>query len=189
MRISAGEYRDWARLAAKDVVLAVILWTIFGICFGLHRMEGVAMGSRIEDGDLVLISRFSSALSSDDAIIFEYKGKDYISRIVGFPGETESDFEDTLDVVKKVNFEQIFMFIYSRRVGTLADKMSDQIPEEIKHKRFDRLKDLYEKSVEENNKKYVGTIQKILVEGYSKNNKNMLTRKNRYKQGSSIGRK
>ena len=43
--------------------------------------------------------------------------------IVGFPGETEEDFEDTLDVVRKVKFEQIFMFIYSRRVGTPADKM------------------------------------------------------------------
>jgi tRNA-2-methylthio-N6-dimethylallyladenosine synthase len=100
--------------------------------------------------------------------------------IVGFPGETEEDFEDTLDVVKKVNFEQIFMFIYSRRVGTVADKMENQIPEEIKHNRFDRLKNLYEENIEVNNEKYVGTNQKILVEGYSKNNESMLTRKNRY---------
>ena len=95
--------------------------------------------------------------------------------IVGFPGETEEDFEDTIDVVKQVNFEQIFMFIYSRRVGTRADKMENQIPEEIKHKRFDRLKQVFEESVEENNKKYVGTTQKILVEGHSKNNQDMLT--------------
>ncbi len=95
--------------------------------------------------------------------------------IVGFPGETEEDFEDTLDVVKKVNFEQIFMFIYSRRVGTLADKMENQIPEEIKHKRFNRLKALFEENIEKNNEKYVGTTQKILVEGYSKNNTEMLT--------------
>ena len=84
--------------------------------------------------------------------------------IVGFPEETEADFEETLDVVSKVNFEQIFMFIYSRRVGTPADKNVNQIPEEIKHKRFDRLKALFESQVEENNKKYIGTIQKILVE-------------------------
>ena len=95
--------------------------------------------------------------------------------IVGFPEETEEDFEETLDVVRKVNFEQIFMFIYSRRVGTVADKMENQIPEEIKHKRFDRLKELFEKQVEENNKKYVNTIQKVLVEGYSKTNNKMLT--------------
>jgi len=95
--------------------------------------------------------------------------------IVGFPEETEEDFEDTLDVVRKVNFEQIFMFIYSRRVGTPADKMEKQIPEEIKHKRFDRLKELFEKQVENNNKKYIGTVQKILVEGVSKTNEKMLT--------------
>jgi len=95
--------------------------------------------------------------------------------IVGFPEETEENFEDTLDVVNKVNFEQIFMFIYSRRKGTPADRMEKQIPEDIKHKRFNRLKDLFERKVEENNKKYIGTVHKILVEGTSKNNENMLT--------------
>ena len=95
--------------------------------------------------------------------------------IVGFPGETEEDFEDTLDVVEKVNFDQVFMFIYSRRKGTPADKMNNQIPEEIKHKRFDILKKLVESQIEENNKKIVGSIQKVLVEGKSKTNENMLT--------------
>ena len=95
--------------------------------------------------------------------------------IVGFPGETEEDFEDTLDVVKQVKFEQIFMFIYSRRIGTPADKMENQIPEEIKHKRFDRLKALYEEQIEENNKAYIGTVHNLLVEGYSKTNSNFLT--------------
>ena len=95
--------------------------------------------------------------------------------IVGFPGETEEDFEDTLDVVRKVHFEQVFMFIYSRRVGTPGDKMENQIPEEIKHARFDRLKELVESQVSENNKKYVGTVQKVLVEGVSKTNSEILT--------------
>ena len=95
--------------------------------------------------------------------------------IVGFPGETEEDFEDTLDVVKRVNFEQVYMFIYSRRVGTPGDKMENQIPEEIKHKRFDRLKALVESGISVNNQKYIGTVQKVLVEGESKNNPNMLT--------------
>ena len=95
--------------------------------------------------------------------------------IVGFPGETEEDFEDTLDVVRKVKFEQIFMFIYSRRVGTPADKMENQIPENIKHRRFDRLKKLYEDILEENNQKYIGTVQEILVEGFSKTNEQYLT--------------
>ena len=95
--------------------------------------------------------------------------------IVGFPGETEEDFEDTLDVVKKVGYEQIFMFIYSRRVGTVADKMENQIDEKVKHERFNRLKSLAEKIIEEGNKKYVGTVQKVLVEGKSKTNDKIYT--------------
>ena len=95
--------------------------------------------------------------------------------IVGFPEETEEDFEDTLDVVRKIKFEQIFMFIYSRRVGTPADKMDGQIPEEIKHKRFDRLKALYEEMLKEINKEYIGKTLDMLVEGYSKTNKKLLT--------------
>lgn len=95
--------------------------------------------------------------------------------IVGFPEETEKDFEDTLDVVRKVNYEQVYMFIYSRRKGTIADKMEKQIPEEIKHKRFDKLKELFDSRVSENNQKYIGTTQKILVDGYSKNDKETLT--------------
>ena len=95
--------------------------------------------------------------------------------IVGFPGETDEEFEDTLDVVRKVNFEQAFMFIYSPREGTIAAARPDQIPEEVKHKRFDKLKELYESRVDENNEKYVNTMQRILIEGYSKNNDKMLT--------------
>ncbi|MCI8700255.1 MAG: tRNA (N6-isopentenyl adenosine(37)-C2)-methylthiotransferase MiaB [Clostridia bacterium] len=95
--------------------------------------------------------------------------------IVGFAGETEEDFEDTLDIVRKVGFEQVYMFIYSIREGTPGAKMENQIPEEIKHKRFNRLKELVESQIEQNNKKYIGTIQKVLVEGISKNNEKMLT--------------
>ena len=95
--------------------------------------------------------------------------------IVGFPGETEEDFEDTLDVVKKVGFEQVYMFIYSRRVGTVGDKMENQIDEDVKHQRFDRLKALVEENIAKDNKKYINTTQKVLVEGTSKNNDKMLT--------------
>ncbi len=95
--------------------------------------------------------------------------------IVGFPGETDEQFEDTLDVVRKVKFEQVYMFIYSRRVGTPGDKMPNQVPEEDKHRRFDKLKALFESQIEETNQKYIGTTQKVLVEGESKNNPEMLT--------------
>lgn len=90
--------------------------------------------------------------------------------IVGFPGETDEEFEDTLDVVRKINFEQIFMFIYSKRDGTIAASREDQVPEDVKHIRFDKLKELYESRVDENNEKYIGTVQKLLIEGTSKNN-------------------
>ena len=95
--------------------------------------------------------------------------------IVGFPGETDEEFEDTLDVVEKVKFEQVYMFIYSRRVGTPGNRMENQVPEEQKHVRFDKLKALVESQIAENNKKYVGTMQRVLVEGTSKNNDDMLT--------------
>ena len=95
--------------------------------------------------------------------------------IVGFPGETDEDFEDTMDVVEKVKFEQIYMFIYSKRIGTPAEIMEDQVPEEDSHRRFDRLKALAEKQIKEKNDSYVGTIQDVLVEGLSKTDKNILT--------------
>lgn len=94
--------------------------------------------------------------------------------IVGFPGETDDEFEDTLDVMRKVNFEQAYMFIYSMREGTRGAERPDQIPEEKKHKRFDKMKELYESKVDENNEKYINTIQKLLIEGPSKNNDEML---------------
>lgn len=92
--------------------------------------------------------------------------------IVGFPGETEEDFEDTIDVIKKVKFSQIFMFCYSKRKGTLAEKMENQIPENIKVERLQRVKTEFEKLIEESNKKMLNETFDILVEGSSKKNKN-----------------
>lgn len=90
--------------------------------------------------------------------------------IVGFPGETEEDFLDTIDVVKKVKFDQIYMFIYSKRVGTRAEKMEDNTSSEEKTRRLERLKKLYENYLPDNNKKMIGNVYKVLVEGKSKNN-------------------
>lgn len=99
--------------------------------------------------------------------------------IVGFPGETEEDFEETLDVVRKVDFEQVFMFIYSVRKGTVAEKMEGHIPEDVKSARFNRLKELADSMTAESIKKYVGTVQKVLVEGESKTNPDVLTGRTR----------
>lgn len=95
--------------------------------------------------------------------------------IAGFPGETEEDFLDTLDVVEKVRFEQVFMFIYSVRKGTKAETMPDHVPDEIKSERFGRLKALADRITEEENMKYIGTIQNVLVDGVSKTNSEVLT--------------
>lgn len=95
--------------------------------------------------------------------------------IVGFPNESEEEFKDTLDVVKKVKFDQIYMFIYSKRVGTVAAKMEDKIPNNEKVERLERLKKLYESYLPENNEKMIGKTYKVLVEGYSKNNDKLLT--------------
>lgn len=89
--------------------------------------------------------------------------------IVGFPGETEEDFQRTLDIVKKVRYDSAFTFLYSPRIGTPAAKYEDQIPEETKHERFDRLVDAVNEISLEKNSQYVGKVYDILVEGYSKN--------------------
>ena len=95
--------------------------------------------------------------------------------IVGFPNETEEDFLETLDVVKKVQFDQIYMFIYSKRKGTRAATIEDKVTAEEKVERLERLKKLYEKMLPDLNKKLIGNKYKVLVEGKSKNNENFFT--------------
>lgn len=90
--------------------------------------------------------------------------------IVGFPGETEEDFEETLSLVKEVEYDSAFTFLYSVRHGTPAEKFEDQIPEEIKHQRFNRLVDAVNEISERKNLEYLGRVEKVLVEGVSKNN-------------------
>ncbi len=95
--------------------------------------------------------------------------------IVGFPGETEEQFEDTLNLVKEVQFDSAFTFIYSVRKGTPAEKYTDQVPEEVKHERFNRLVEAVNESSAKNNEKFVGRIVQVLVDDFSKNNREMLT--------------
>ena len=95
--------------------------------------------------------------------------------IVGFPGETEEDFKETLDVVKKVEFDQIYMFIYSKRTGTIAAKMEDYTKDEEKVQRLERLKKLYESILPSLNDKMIGRKYRVLVEGKSKNNDELYT--------------
>ena len=88
--------------------------------------------------------------------------------IVGFPGETEEDFADTLSLVKEVGYSALFTFAYSPREGTPAAKMEDQIPGEEKSRRLTALSSLQEKISEQQNKKYLGKTLRVLCEGPSK---------------------
>ncbi|MBQ2753305.1 MAG: tRNA (N6-isopentenyl adenosine(37)-C2)-methylthiotransferase MiaB [Firmicutes bacterium] len=95
--------------------------------------------------------------------------------IVGFPGETEEDFEHTLDVVRKVGYSSAFTFIYSKRTGTPAAEYEDQIPEDVTKNRFNRLLTLVNNMVHDVNEKFIGQTMPVLVEEQSKNSKNMVT--------------
>lgn len=90
--------------------------------------------------------------------------------IVGFPGETEEDFQETLSLVEAVEYDSAFTFLYSIRKGTPAENYPDQIPEDVKHERFNRLVDLVNTISAKKNAAYEGRIEKVLVEGSSKNN-------------------
>lgn len=95
--------------------------------------------------------------------------------IVGFPGETEEDFQDTLEVMRACKFDSAFSFIYSIRTGTPAATMENQIPDEIKHDRLNRLLDVLRDISFGLNSKYEGRVLPVLVEEPSKNNSDRLS--------------
>ena len=88
--------------------------------------------------------------------------------IVGFPGETEEDFQATLDVVREARFDSAYMFQYSPRPGTVAATMQGQVPKEVVQERFERLAELQERSSFERNREQVGTSVELLIEGGGK---------------------
>ena len=94
--------------------------------------------------------------------------------IVGFPGETEEQFQDTLSLVREVGFEGAFTFIYSPREGTPAAKMKDDISEDVKKDRLYRLNEVVNAGAKHGNERFMGEVVEVLVEGPSKNNEEML---------------
>jgi tRNA-2-methylthio-N6-dimethylallyladenosine synthase len=88
--------------------------------------------------------------------------------IVGFPGETERDFEETLEVTEEVGYDGAFTFVYSPRQGTEAAAMPDQVPEEVKRDRIERLVELVQRVAHERNEARVGRVEEVLVEGPSR---------------------
>jgi tRNA-2-methylthio-N6-dimethylallyladenosine synthase len=101
--------------------------------------------------------------------------------IVGFPGETEVDFRETLDVVEEVRYDGAFTFVFSPRRGTEAAGMPDQIPEETKRERIERLVELVQRIAAERNAERIGRFEEVLVEGASRTDSSLLrgrTRRN-----------
>jgi tRNA-2-methylthio-N6-dimethylallyladenosine synthase len=88
--------------------------------------------------------------------------------IVGFPGETEDDFDQTVEVYDEVAYDHAFTFVYSPRRGTDAARMPDQVPEEVKHERIERLVERVQHHARQANLALVGTTQEVLVEGPSR---------------------
>ena len=95
--------------------------------------------------------------------------------IVGFPGETDEDFQDTMDAVNEVGFENAYMFMYSKRTGTPAATMENQVDEKVKNERLQKLIRLQNMKAREESQKYLGQTIKVLVEGPSRKNPEMLT--------------
>jgi tRNA-2-methylthio-N6-dimethylallyladenosine synthase len=95
--------------------------------------------------------------------------------IVGFPGETEEDFQETLDVVERVRYDSAFTFLYSIRKGTPAEGYDDQVAEDVKHERFNRLVEAVNDISAGKNRMMIGKVEKVLVEGPSKTNKEYFT--------------
>jgi tRNA-2-methylthio-N6-dimethylallyladenosine synthase len=101
--------------------------------------------------------------------------------IVGFPGETEDDFRETLEVVEEVGFDSAFTFVYSPRQGTEAAAMPDQVPDEVKRDRIERLVDVVQRVAAERNAVRIGRVEEVLVEGRSRTDESLLrgrTRRN-----------
>jgi tRNA-2-methylthio-N6-dimethylallyladenosine synthase len=101
--------------------------------------------------------------------------------IVGFPGETEDDFQQTLELVETVRYDSAFTFIFSPRSGTEAAAMPDHVPDEVKHERLERLVEVVQRIAAVRNEQRIGKVEEVLVEGPSRTDPSLLrgrTRRN-----------
>ncbi|MGB2954060.1 MAG: radical SAM protein, partial [Gaiellaceae bacterium] len=101
--------------------------------------------------------------------------------IVGFPGETEADFIETVEVVEEVGFDGAFTFVFSPRRGTEAAELPDQVSERVKHQRIERLIEVVQRVAERRNLERIGRVEEVLVEGPSRTEPSLLrgrTRRN-----------
>ena len=153
-------------------------------------IEAIADNSKIarmlhlplQSGSTKILNAMNRGYTKEEFITLAKKIKEKIPDIglttdiiVGFPGETEEDFQDTMDVVNEVGFENAFMFMYSKRSGTPAATMAEQVDEQVKSERLQQLMRLQNYKAKEESQKYLGKTVKILVEGPSRKNPEMLT--------------
>jgi len=136
----------------------------------------------VQSGSSKILKKMNRKYTKEDYVLLIEKLKKAVPEIaittdiiVGFPGETEQDFAETLDLVEKVQFDSAFTFLYSVRKGTPAEKFEEQVPENVKHKRFNKLVELLNNITAAKNKACEGKIEKVLVEGPSKTNIKTLT--------------
>ncbi len=133
-----------------------------------------ALHLALQSGSTRILKKMNRHYTKEEAIALIKKIKDNIPDIaittdiiVGFPGETEEDFQDTVDLLRECQFDNAFTFIYSKRNGTKAAEMPDQIDEETKHKRIAILLDLLKEQAQHINDKYLNKVEKVLVEEIS----------------------
>ncbi len=136
----------------------------------------------LQSGSTKILNAMNRGYTKEEFIALAKKIKEKIPDIglttdiiVGFPGETDEDFQDTMDVVNEVGFENAFMFMYSKRSGTPAATMAEQVTEQIKSERLQQLMRLQNYKAKEESQKYLGKTVKVLVEGPSRKNPEMLT--------------
>lgn len=136
----------------------------------------------IQSGDESILLRMNRKMSIQTYLDYIKYIRDNIPQvaistdlIVGFPNETDEQFENTLKLYKQVQYDNAYTFIYSKRDGTPAVNYPDEISLQIKKERLNKLNELVKKYAKMNNEKYVGLELEVLVEGFSKTNKNVLT--------------
>ena len=140
----------------------------------------------VQCGSSRLLKKMNRHYTKEDYLRIIEKAKAEIPDIafstdlmIGFPGETEEDLLDTIDVVEKVKYDNAFTFIYSKREGTPAAKMEDQILEDVKHERFNRVLSKVNEILVDLNASYVGKTVEVLIEGKSKTDESKFTGRTR----------
>lgn len=140
----------------------------------------------VQSGSNRLLKKMNRHYTREEYIALVNKIKKEISNvtittdlIIGFPGETDEDFEETLSLAREIEYSLAFTYLYSRRNNTPADIMLNQVPDNIKHERFNKLIDVINKCVIMQNKSYEGQTVEVLVEGNSKNDETTLTGRTR----------